>query len=210
MHRGVLTLTLVVGLAAPVEAQWLGEPVWNSPAGGGLAISGDYARPNSDYGGGNTLGLRASRAVGSETVLTAGLASWEPGVAHENLASIGLSAAFRLPGVRALPMAMNLQVGAAYTEVGNFVLFFGSATTVTGALGLSLPLAARGWMVEPYFSPGLRYRSASGGGNSKQFGYAIGANVGFGSLGVHLAYDTEKVKGGGDVAVFGVGAHVAP
>src|SRR4029077_17208967 len=137
------------------------------------------------------------------------IASWEAGVAHENLASIGFSAGVRVPGGGGLPMAMNLQVGAAYTEVGNFVLFFGSGTTVTGALGLSLPLAARGWMVEPYFSPGLRYRSSSGGGNGTQFGYAIGANVAFGSLGVHLAYDTEKVKGGGDVAVFGVGAHVA-
>src|ERR1700747_1364527 len=109
MHRGVLTLSLVAGLATPAEAQGLGEPVWNSPAGGAFAISGDYARPNSDYGGGNTLGLRVSRGVASETVLTAGIASWEPGVAHETLASIGLSAAFRLPGVRALPMAMNLQ-----------------------------------------------------------------------------------------------------
>ena len=31
-----------------------------------------------------------------------------------------------------------------------------------------------------------------------------------GLFGVHLAYDNEQLKGGGNVAVFGVGAHVAP
>src|SRR5438876_1023962 len=71
-------------------------------------------------------------------------------------------------------------------------------------------LRAQDVSVEPYFSPGIRYRSVSGGGNSTEFGYAIGANVGFGLFGVHLAYDNEQLKGGGNVAVFGVGAHVAP
>src|SRR4029077_419592 len=55
MKHATIWLGLTVLLAAPAAAQWLREPVWNSPKGGtGLTISGDYARPNADYGKGNT------------------------------------------------------------------------------------------------------------------------------------------------------------
>jgi hypothetical protein len=109
------------------------------------------------------------------------------------------------PGVRA-----NLQVGVAHTEEANVVLPIASATTVTAAVGLGTWLSAPSFSVEPYISPGIRYRNENGGGSSTEFGYAIGANVSFGQFGVHLAYDTESVQGGGNVAVFGVGAHVTP
>jgi len=75
-------------------------------------------------------------------------------------------------------------------------------------VGSVSPLPTPGISIEPYFSPGIRYRSVSGGGNSTEFGYVFGANLSFGLVGVHLAYDNEKVKGGGSVRVFGVGAHV--
>ena len=103
-----------------------------------------------------------------------------------------------------------MQLGLAHTEVANLVVSPVSGTAVTGALGFGVRLRAQYFSAEPYFSPGIRYRSVSGGGNSTEFGYAIGANVGFGLFGVHLAYDNEQLKGGGNVAVFGVGAHVAP
>ena len=54
----------------------------------------------------------------------------------------------------------------------------------------------------------IRYRD-SGNGTSTEVGYVIGANIGLGLFGVHLAYDNEKLKGGGSSGVFGVGAHVA-
>jgi len=64
MKRAMLTLGLAAVVATPAAAQWLGEPVWNSPKGGtGVTISGDYAKPNSDYGKGNTWGGRASLGI---------------------------------------------------------------------------------------------------------------------------------------------------
>jgi hypothetical protein len=36
----------------------------------------------------------------------------------------------------------------------------------------------------------------------------FGANLSFGLVGVHLAYDNERLKGGGNRGVFGVGAHL--
>ncbi len=48
MTRPALTLSLVAGLVTRAAAQWLGVPVWNSPEGGGLTVSADYGKPNSD------------------------------------------------------------------------------------------------------------------------------------------------------------------
>ena len=214
MTRGVLTLSLGAGLVTRAAAQWLGVPVWNSPEGGGLTVSADYAKPNSDYGSGSTWGVRLSWGRGIAS-FTAGAASWQPGGGGESLTSIGGNATFRIIGGTLPPIASNgiranVQLGLAHTEVANLVVSSVSGTAVTGALGFGVRLRAQYFSAEPYFSPGIRYRSVSGGGNSTAFGYAIGANVGFGLFGVHLAYDNEQLKGGGNVGVFGVGAHVAP
>src|SRR3989440_10592846 len=119
MTLAMLTLGLTACLAIPAAAQWLGEPVWNSPKGGtGVTVSGDYAKPNSDYGKGNTWGGRASLGIGTIT-LTAGVARWKPDLATESFTSIGGNAAFRLIGGSLLPFSLNLQVGAARTDSAN-------------------------------------------------------------------------------------------
>ena len=209
MKRTLLVVSLTA-LATPAAAQWVGEPVWNSPRGGtGLTISGDYAHPNTDYGKGNTWGGRASLGLGTLTI-TAGVASWKPDASTayptpQSATSYGGNVAMRLIGGSLLPVAVNLQVGAARTDSAN-----GSPaqTGVIGAVGISVPLPAPGISIEPYVSPGIRYRNYGSAGNTTEFGYAIGANVSFGTLGVHLAYDSEHRKSLPSRGVFGVGAHL--
>jgi opacity protein-like surface antigen len=207
MKNVMLTVGLLIGLATPLAAQWLGEPVWNSPKGGtGVTISGDYAKPNTDYGKGNTWGGRASLGLSTIT-LTAGVASWKPEGFTQSLTSVGGNVAFRLIGGSLLPVAINMQVGGASTSESGVSA---KETTLIGAAGISVPLPTPGISIEPYFSPGIRYHnpSPSALGNSTEFGYAVGANLSFGLLGAHLAYDNEKLKGGGSRGVFGVGLHV--
>src|SRR5258708_34887340 len=97
-RRGLWALVVT-----PAVAQWLGEPVWNSPSGGtGVTISGDYAHPNADYGKGNTWGGRASLGIGTIT-LTAGVASWKPDLATESFTSIGGEAGATLPSAAPAP-----------------------------------------------------------------------------------------------------------
>ena len=205
MRRGFLVVGMIACAAGPVAAQWLGEPVWNSPKGGtGLTISGDYAKPNSDYGKGNTWGGRAALGLGTVTV-TVGVESWKPDLATKAITSFGGNADFRLIGGSLLPVAVNLQVGAARSD--STATSRPAATRVIGAVGISVPLPTPGFSVEPYFSPGIRYTSVSGGGNTTKFGYVFGANLSFGVLGAHLAYDNEKLAGGGSGGVFGVGLH---
>src|SRR2546430_6566994 len=171
-----LTVTGVQTCALPI-----------SLIGTGVTISGDYAHPNADYGKGNTWGGRASLGIGTLT-LTAGVASWKPDLATESFTSIGGNAAFRLIGGSLLPFSLNLQVGAARTDSANSTP---AQTAVTGAMGFSVPLPTPGISIEPYFSPGLRYRK-SGSANTTQFGYVFGANLSFGLVGLHLAYDNER------------------
>src|SRR5881227_1193835 len=201
--RAALTVALSAFLATPAAAQWLGEPVWNSPKGGtGVTISGDYARPNSDYGSGNTWGGRASLGIGTLT-LTAGVARWKPDLATEGFTSIGGNAAFRLIGGSLLPFSVNLQVGAARTDSANSTP---AQTAVTGAVGFSVPLPTPGISIEPYFSPGLRYHKLENpvtGASASQtkFGFVLGANLGFGLFGLHAAYDYQD-SDTGDKKVF--------
>jgi len=203
--RAGLTLGVMVLLATPAAAQWLGEPVWNSPKGGtGLTISGDYARPNADYGKGNAWGGRAALGLGTLTV-TAGATTWKPDGAAESFTSIGGNADFRLIGGSLLPFAVNLQAGAARSDSANAVP---ATTRVTGAVGFSVPLPTPGISIEPYFSPGIRYQKVGSLSSSTKFGYVFGANMSFGLVGAHIAYDNERKDGGGSRGVFGVGLHL--
>jgi hypothetical protein len=206
MTRTVLTVALSVFLATPAAAQWLGMPVWNSPKGGtGVTISGDYGKPNDAYGAGYAFGGRASLGVGTLT-LTAGVSSYEAeAIDTLRVTSFGGNAAFRLIGGSLLPFSLNLQAGAVRTNAVEGQ----KQTHVIGAVGVSVPLPTPGISIEPYFSPGIRHRNLGpSNGSSTQFGYVFGANFTFGLFGAHLAYDNERQEGGGNVGVFGVGAHL--
>lgn len=203
----MVAMGLLASPARPAAAQWLGMPVWNSPKGGtGVTINGEFGKPNDAYGAGTAWAGRASLGVGTLT-LTAGVASYRSdSIGPDWVTSWGGDAAFRLIGGSLLPVAVNLQAGAARTgavELGK------RQTYVTGALGLSVLLPTPGVSIEPYFSPGIRYRNfGSGNGSDTNVGFVVGANLSFGVLGVHGAYDYEKAKDG-ELSVFGLGAHVA-
>ena len=204
--RAVLTVTFMALLATSAAAQWLGQPVWNSPKGGtGFTISGEFSRPNADFGEGDAWGGRVAVGLGTVT-LTAGVSTWKPSGAAESFTSLGGDADFRLIGGTLLPVNVNLQLGAARTDSANATA---ARTRVIGAVGLSVPLPMPGVNIEPYFSPGIRYEDPTpSGGSSTEFGYAIGANLSFGMLGAHIAYDHEQLKGSGSRGVWGVGVHL--
>jgi len=205
MKRILTVLALVVLAAAPASAQWLGMPVWNNPKGGtGVTISGDLAMPNEDWGKGTAFGARGSLGL-ANLQLTAGLASWKPDGAAESFTSFGGNAGFRIIGGSLLPVAINLQIGAATIGEANGQ---GSASRLTAGGGIAVSVPTPGLSIEPYLSLTNRWTKESGLSTDSNFGWTLGANVGFGMLGVHVAYDSEKGDGatGG---IFGIGAHVA-
>jgi len=200
-------LAAFVGAPPPAAAQWLGEPAWNVPkAGTGVTIYGDYGRPNTEYGKGNAFGGRVALGVGALT-LTAGLASWKPETFTDRVTSYGGTAAFRLIGGTLIPVAVNLQAGAAHNSG---VDTLPAMTSVTGAVGISVWLPTPGVSVEPYISPGVRFHHRSSGLKEIEtnVGFVVGGNFNFGLVGIHLAYDSEKFDDGKMHDVFGIGANV--
>jgi hypothetical protein len=213
MKRVFFAVVCAVGAAVaarPVAGQLAGMPVWNSPGGGtGITISGDYGKPNTDAGSGDAFGARAALGLGSLT-LSAGLSTYKPELFNDRAASVGGGAAFRLIGGTLLPIAVNLQAGAASTaEITSGAATVPRTTTVTGAVGVSVSLPTPGISIEPYVSPGLRYRKPSGGSSDTNFGFVVGANLSFGLLGAHIAYDSESAGGGQTRGIIGLGAHLA-
>jgi hypothetical protein len=217
MKHAAWAVTLAGLLAAPAggaAAQWLGTPAWNSPKGGTmLTIYGDYGHPNTDGGKGNAFGGRVALGVGTVT-LTAGVASWEPANFSSRATSFGGTAALRLIGGSLIPVSVNVQAGAAHSgTVTSGTQTLSGETTVLGAVGLSVPLPTPGFTIEPYFSPGIRYHKYStvppgARDHETNFGWVVGGNFGFGLVGVHLAYDSEKFDNGTTHGVFGIGANV--
>jgi hypothetical protein len=214
MKRAVLVVGLVALVAAPAAAQWTGMPAWNSPKGGtGITISGDWGKPSELYGKGNAFGARASLSLATVT-FTAGVASYGPEGLNDRTTSLGGQVGFRLIGGSLLPIAVNVLAGAGVSgKVTSGATNYPKVTNVIGAVGFSAPLPTPGLSIEPYFSPGIRYRRETDAltgvsASATKFGFALGANIGFGMMGIHAAYDYQGTDLG-DANVFGVGAHFA-
>jgi len=208
MKRLMTVLALAALTAAPAAAQWFGMPVWNSPKGGtGVTINGDLGIPNTNGGKGTAFGARATVGLANLS-LTAGVASWKPKGAVDNVTSVGGNAAFKVIGGSLIPVALNFQVGAARAGAANG----DSATTrLTAGAGVAVSVPTPGISIEPYLSITNRWYKASGiSGTTSNLGWTLGANANFGMFGVHLAYDSENYGGLiGTVGTFGLGAHVA-
>ena len=214
MNRTMLLLGLTALLATPAAAQWLGEPVWNDPrAGTGFTIYGDYTRPNTVAGGGNAFGGRVTLGAGTFT-LTGGVSSWKADLVSQRITTFGGAAAFRLIGGSLIPVAVNLQLGGGHSlEITSSTVAAPVQTMLLGAVGLSVPLPTPVVSIEPYISPGIRYHhynnvAPGASDHETNFGWVIGGKLGFGPIGIHLAYDSEKFADGTRHGVFGVGANL--
>jgi hypothetical protein len=197
-------------VAAPLAAQWEGMPAWNNPKGGtGVTINGDVGIPNTSAGKGTAFGGRATLGLANIS-LTAGVASWKPSGASGSATSVGGVAGFRMIGGSLIPVSLNIQLGgstaSSYT-VG--VVTVPKTTNILAGGGLSVNVPTPGLSLEPYVSISNRWHKPSSGSTVSNVGWVFGVNAGFGMLGLHLAYDAEKLDNGSTAGVIGIGAHVA-
>jgi hypothetical protein len=206
MKRIMMVLALAAFAAAPAAAQWFGMPVWNSPKGGtGVTINGDLGMPNNN-GKGTAFGARATLGL-ANLALTAGVVSWKPSGQPDNVTSIGGNAAFKVIGGSLIPVALNLQLGAARAGAANGD---SALTRLTAGAGIAVSVPTPGISIEPYLSITNRWYKESGlSGTSSNLGWTLGANASFGMFGLHAAYDSENFGPGLTVGTFGIGAHIA-
>jgi len=207
MKRAAIVLGLAVAAAVPAVAQNFGSPLWNNPKGGtGVTISGDFAKPNSDLGKGSAWGARGSLGLANLT-LGLGITRWKPSGFPSSYTSVAGNAAFRVIGGSLIPLSVNLQLGAARQGKANGD---SAMTRITAGAGVSVNVPTPVLSIEPYLSISNRWYKFSGiSGTNSNIGWVIGANLGFGMLGVHIAYDSEKFDNGATGGIFGIGAHVA-
>ena len=207
MKRVLLVIAVVAFVTVPAAAQFVGMPVWNSPKGGtGVTFNGDLGVPNENSGKGTAVGGRVTLGF-ANIALTGGLASWKADTASEAVSSVGGNVAFRIVGGSLLPIALNLQLGGARMGAANSAP---AATRLTAAAGASVALPTPGISIEPYLSLGNRWYVIEGGGTESNFGWTLGANLGFGGMfGFHIAYDVEDGGAGVSNNVIGVGLHIS-
>lgn len=204
MQRGFMVLAATLLIAAPAAAQWVAMPVWNSPKGGtGIGLYADYGSGNDDAGNASTYGLRGSVGFGN-IMITLGYTSADADFGSDNNNSFGGNVAFRVMGGSLMPVAVNIQGGAARIGEANGVAAF-TRGTLGGGVSASLPLPLS---IEPYFSLTNRWYVVDGSGDESNLGWTLGANASFGMFGAHLAYDSESLDGG-TAGVFGIGAHLS-
>jgi opacity protein-like surface antigen len=209
MKRIAVLMTMIACAASPAVAQWQGMPAWNNPKGGtGVTINGDIGVPNSDAGKGTAFGGRATLGLANIS-LTAGIASWKPNGFNSSTTSLGGVAQFRVIGGSLIPVALNIQLGAGTSSAISGTASLPKMTNILAGAGLSVNVPTPGLSIEPYLSVSNRWHKPSGLSTVSNIGWVLGANVGFGMLGVHLAYDSEKLNGGGTAGVLGIGVHVA-
>ncbi len=209
MKRIAVLVTMIAGVATPAVAQWAGMPAWNNPKGGtGVTINGDVGVPNTDAGKGTAFGARATLGLANIS-FTAGVASWKPKGAPASATSVGGVAQFRAIGGSLIPISLNIQLGAGTMSAISDTIPRPKVTTILAGAGLSVNVPTPGLSIEPYVSVSNRWHKPSGGSTASNIGVVFGANVGLGMLGLHVAYDTEKLDGGGTAGVLGIGVHVA-
>jgi len=211
MKRIATIAALIAFGATPAVAQWAGMPVWNNPKGGtGVTIDGDLGLPNTNGGKGTAFGARATLGIANIS-LTAGLSSWKPNGYTSSITSVGGTAQFKVIGGSLIPVAMNIQLGAgtASSATDTATVTHPKVTMLVAGAGISVNVPTPGLSIEPYLSVGNRWNKLSGvSGTQSNVGWVVGANLGFGMLGLHVAYDSQKI-GGVTRGIIGIGAHVA-
>jgi hypothetical protein len=208
MKRTLTVLAAAAFAVSPLAAQWQGMPAWNNPKGGtGVTVNADLGLPNSDGGKGTAFGARATLGLANISV-TAGVTSWKPDGLNESTTSVAGVAQFRVIGGSLIPVALNLQLGAGTaSSAGTGLGSLPKMTNILAGAGLSVNVPTPGINIEPYLSISNRWHKPTGGSTESNIGWVLGANVGLGMLGLHVAYDSESYGGGTTAGVIGIGAH---
>lgn len=208
--KRILIVSLLTGAMlttpAPVTAQVLGLPVFNSGVTSGLGIMGDVGFPNDDAGLETTYGATATLGVGlvalSATVARTGIES-----TGEDFTTLGAAATLKVFGGPLIPLAVTLQGGVGYAEVAEGV----NTLHVPIGIGVALTIPSVAVAIKPWIAPRLDISRVSGDSvataeTESMFGISAGIDFNLiNGLGFRAAYDLVDTEGGSP-AVFSIGA----
>jgi len=211
MNRSVVGIVAFLGLAlsgpAALSAQLPGTPVYNVVVPSGISVAVDVGFPNDATGLGTSTALTGALGLGGVFGFTASVGTTK--ILDETKVAFGGTANWRVFGGPLIPLAVNLQAGAAYWE---FDATGGKVKNIHVPIGVGLVLTipTPGLAIKPWVAPRFDYSrlEPSGGGATDQseFAWSAGIDLGFlNGLGVHAAYDWLRVEGM-TMSTVGVGA----
>lgn len=214
VRQAGLGAVLALGMAVVAEAQVAGIPVYYNPSGGtGFSVAGNLGFPNDDAGGGNAYAVSGGLGAGP-LYFTATLGRRDLDLAGVDAEmTYGATASLRLIGGGLMPVALGVQAGVGYIDVGGNSQI---DVPIGVAIAPSLPL----FPLKPWVAPRVqitRVDIPSGTGTSTETATSLGLSAGVNfnlllGLGFHAAIDVVKVSDKLDpdeptATTFGIGAH---
>ena len=213
MKRLTTVAAVVAGgimVAGQARAQLPGIPVYNTVVATGLTLAGDVAFPNDNSGLSTSYGATGALGLGIFG-FTASLGATKVDATGQTEVSFGGTANWKIFGGPLIPLALNLQGGAAYWEAD----FPGTPSKIKNlrvpvGISATLTIPTPGMAIKPWIAPRVEYRRSEPDGQNSvdhtDFAWSAGIELAFlGGLGVHAAYDWLRSDGVTSSTV-GVGA----
>ena len=205
--------------AGTVRAQLPGIPVYNTVVPAGFTIGADVAFPSSSTHLKTSFAAIGAYGTGPfGFTLSIGGTIVETDTTDLPQAAIGGTVNWKVFGGPLIPLAVNLQAGVAYWEIGDPSPPIVPPGTTPGEkienirvpVGVSfvLTIPTPGMAIKPWIAPRVDYRHTTLAGLSRDktdFAFSIGLDLAFlNGLGVHAAYDWRK-SDGSTLSTIGVG-----
>ena len=220
--RRMWSLVLAARFCPVATAQAPGVPVINAGVAKGVTLGAMVGIPKQ-AGGKGTAGV-LSLSLGAPRIGVTGFVSsrWNPGTAADDYTAVGASLNWKVFGGPLVPVAAQLQIGAAYfapTPPPGNAFTTGSPGYddrdriwhLPVGLGISWTIARPVVALKPWIAPrlDLNHTDPAGGfsgGTSGEFGLSGGLSLGFlNGLSVDLAYDRVFADAVSKPATFGLG-----
>jgi hypothetical protein len=213
VHAVLAAAGLVLGafVAPASQAQVRGIPVYNSGIPTGIGVYGDIGFPNEQAGKGRALALSGRAGLGPFGA-TAILSTFNPEGDGDSELSVGGTLNYKVFGGPLIPLSVTMQAGIGYSkpEIGLLPNEDVNELRFPLGVGFALTIPNPALAIKPWIAPRVDIVRVSGDGLSEtesNFGLAGGLELNLLSgLGLHAAYDRVFLEGG-DVSVFGLGAH---
>jgi hypothetical protein len=175
---------------AAVRAQLPGIPVYNTPIPSGLAVGADVGFPNGTSGLGTSYAITGALGTGPFG-FTASIGGTKIEATNATRVTVGGTANWKVFGGPLIPLAVNVQAGAAFWQTGGSSNI--SFVRVPVGVSATLTIPTPGMAIKPWIAPRLDYVRGSQGGASSdatEFGFSIGLDLAFlNGLGVRAAFD---------------------
>lgn len=192
--RATSVAIMMVGGAGSVSAQLPGIPVYNTPVPSGFTMAADVGFPNSATGLGTSYAITGAFGTGPFG-FTGSVGGTRVEAIDKSEITVGGTANWKIFGGPLIPLAVNVQAGAAYWKG------VADSKNIHVPVGISavLTIPTPGLAIKPWVAPRVDYSQAKVGDvtfDATEFAFSIGVDLAsLSGLGFRAAYDWINTEG---------------